>query len=176
MSRARFSFKSSGKLVTARSIVEPNVISSPIGIKTPLELTSGRTNENFYKMHFNAADQVKDNLKNLLLTNFGERLGRSEFGPNLKSLLYDLTSPVDVESEAVKRITASINRYLPMINISNISIGFMGLDENRELKASSGKTVTSSIGLAGMVIRVNYDIPRIKAQNQAIEVVLTQGG
>ena len=176
MSRTRFKFKSSGKLVTARSVTNPSTISNPIGIKTPLEFGIGRPNEDYLKMHFNPADQIKDNLKNLLLTGFGERLGRAELGPNLKSLLYDLTSPGNVEAEAIKRITASINRYMPIINLKNISVGFIGLDEGRNINASLDKKLTNSIGLAAMTIRIDYDIPRIKSSNQAIEVVLSQAG
>ena len=57
MSRTRFKFKSSGKLVTARSVTNPSTISNPIGIKTPLEFGIGRPNEDYLKMHFNPADQ-----------------------------------------------------------------------------------------------------------------------
>ena len=118
MARKRFSFKSSGKLVTAREIVEPTVVVSPIGIKTPLEFTSGKRDENFYRMHFNAADQIRDNFRNLLMTNFGERLGRGDLGANLKSLLYDATSDLtSIEAEANRRITLTASNSLPMIQI-----------------------------------------------------------
>lgn len=173
MSRTRFKFKSSGKLVTARSITEPVVITTPIGIKTPLEFGIGRNNEDYLRMHFSAGDQVKDNLKNLLLTGFGERLGRANFGPNLKSLLYDMTSPESVEEEVIKRITASVNQHMPIVNLNNITIKFKGLNENGDVNASTDKIVTNSIGLAAMIVRIDYNIPRIKVSNQAIEVILS---
>ena len=172
MAKKKFSFKSSGKLVTARELTEFTPISKPIGIKTPLEFNIGRGDEDFLRMHYDPANQVKDNLNNLLLTGFGERLGRAKFGPNLKQLLFDLTSTEVVEAEAIKRITESVRKYMSMVAITDIKIAFKGLNDT----IAAGNEPTTSIGLAVMTIRVYYDVPRIKVQNQAIEVILTCAG
>ena len=65
---------------------------------------------------------------------------------------------------------------MPIVNLKNIDIGFIGLDENNNITQSTSMSVTNSIGLAGMVIRINYDIPRIKSRDQAIEVILSYAG
>lgn len=178
MARKRFSFKSSGKLVTARELTDiVSTINPPIGIKTPLELSAGRTDEDFYKMHFNAADQIKDNFRNLLLTNFGERLCNAGLGANLKSLLYDASSLESIESEIMRRITVTANKYLPIIEIKNIDIRTLGIDANtKDIKATSQNIPPSSAGLFGIVVFVKYDIPRLQTVNQAIEVELTIAG
>ena len=178
MARKRFSFKSSGRLVTARELTEDIVtINPPIGIKTPLEFSSGRKDEDFYKMHFNAADQIKDNFRNLLLTNFGERLCNAGLGANLKSLLYDASSLESIESEVIRRITITANKYIPIIEIKNIDIRTLGVDsETKDVKVIQQNTSTNSPGLFGIVVFVKYDIPRLQTPNQAIEVVLTIAG
>ena len=177
MARKRFSFKSTGKLVTAREQIDPVVIKRPIGIKTPLEFSAGRNDEDFYKMHYDVHSQIKDNFRNLLLTNFGERLGRAELGANLMSLLYDMTDAESIEAETSQKIIDTAQRYLPMIHIKDINIGFLGLDtKSNDLRAASGMAKPTSLGLAGMVVRITYDIPNIAATNQVIEVIMKIAG
>ena len=179
MARKRFSFKSSGRLVTARELTENIVtINPPIGIKTPLEFSSGKKDEDFYKMHFDASAQIKDNFRNLLLTNFGERLCNAGLGANLKSLLYDAASLESIESEVIRRITITANKYIPIIEIKNIDIRTLGIDnETKDIKASAQMPIIpNSVGLFGIVVFVKYDIPRLQTSNQAIEVVLTIAG
>ena len=82
--RKVYSFKSVGDLsdeaVNQRYIAEP----TPIGIATPMQLGNGT---NIYKMHYKLEDQIRDNLRNLVLTNQGERIGRHDFGANLMQLV-----------------------------------------------------------------------------------------
>ena len=59
-----------------------------------------------------------------------------------------------------------------MVAITDIKIAFKGLNDT----IAAGNEPTTSIGLAAMTIRVYYDVPRIKVQNQAIEVILTCAG
>jgi len=182
MPRKKFSFKSSGKLVTARELTDNLVVvNPPIGIKTPLEFATGRSGEDVYKMHFDAADQIKDNFRNLILTNFGERLGNAGLGANLKALLYDASSLESIESEAIRRITVTASKYLPIIEITNIEIRSLGLDSNsKNIKTTNTyndyQHAGNSAGLFGIVVFVKYNIPRLQASNQAIEVTLTVAG
>jgi len=86
-----FEFKSSGINSLERKISKEKVdsiIMNPIGIKTPLRL-SEKDNDSLFEMHRNIEDVVRDNLRNLLLTNKGERLGRHDFGTSLRSLTFD---------------------------------------------------------------------------------------
>ena len=178
MARKKFSFKSSGKLVTARELTDAIVtIDPPIGIKTPLQFAAGRKDEDFYKMHFDAADQIKDNFRNLLLTNFGERLCNAGLGANLKSLLYDASSLESIESEIIRRITVTANKYLPIIEIKNIDIRSIGSNTgSKNNKTSKHQNAGNSAGLFGIIVFVKYDIPRLRTPSQAIEVTLTIAG
>ena len=61
----KYSFKSVGFTRESRKYnIKSDKKIPPIGIKTPLELSES----SLFKMHFNAGDQIKDNLKNLILT------------------------------------------------------------------------------------------------------------
>ena len=68
-----FNFKSSGNKLGDREI-QPKITKKDrdIGIKTPLTNYQGRQ---LFDMHTDPVAQIKDNLKNLILTNAGERLG-----------------------------------------------------------------------------------------------------
>lgn len=172
MSHGRFNFKSSGVLVTDRKFTNPVVVEKPIGIKTPVEI--GQSEDSLFKMHFNPGDQIKDNLKNLILTNFGERLGRAQFGANLKDLSFDLTAIDQYESEVAQRIREAVNSHLAVISIKDISIS--DVTNSRQSENSFLSSQAKASGLALIVIRVTYDVPRAKIFNQALEVLTYVGG
>ena len=81
-----FNFKNSGRSVldvfdeTKEKLEEKKKI--PYGIKTPLRHGSDRAG--IFEMNFNIGDQIADNLRNLVQTNHGERLGHFDFGANLE--------------------------------------------------------------------------------------------
>ena len=172
MSNSRFNFKSSGMLVTDRKITEPVVIRKPIGIKTPVEF--GHSEDSLFKMHFNAGDQLKDNLRNLILTNFGERLGRAQFGANLRDISFDLGAIDRYEGEVAQRIREAVNSYISVISISDISARDVTNERDYQLNSLSAQAREN--GLALIVIRVTYDVPRAKLFNQALEVLTYVGG
>jgi phosphate starvation-inducible protein PhoH len=69
---ATYSFKSSGKTPQQQALETLNTSKIPFGIKTPMALAGA--GEGLLAMNYNIADQFADNLRNLLLTNWGERL------------------------------------------------------------------------------------------------------
>ena len=90
----------------------------PIGIKTPLE-RGKRQEETLFKMHFNISDQIRDNLKNLIMTQQGERLGFPDFGTRLKEIYSnnDLTED-DIADIASREIQTSVEKYMPSISLT----------------------------------------------------------
>lgn len=90
----------------------------PIGIKTPIEY--GRQGEGIFHMHYDVRDQIADNLKNLILTNHGERLGLYDLGANLRPLVTEFSSKDDFDSEAMLRINTAVQKYMPFVTL----IGF----------------------------------------------------
>jgi phage baseplate assembly protein W len=187
MSSQNFKFKSAGFFKESSKFTFPDIEKlPPIGLKTPLTRID---NGNLYAVHTNPIDQIKDNFKNLILTNKGERLGRYDFGANLNSILFDITTFSSYEIIAKQMIIESTKKYIPAINISNIEIGvatkeetFSGLDQ---LAYISKKYITADnrnfsnyekSHLAKISIIISYDLQNIGIKNQKIEVIIYAGG
>ncbi|MDC3304858.1 GPW/gp25 family protein [bacterium] len=94
-----------------------------IGLELPLTYTS----EGYFRRTKTALEQARSNIKNLLLTNKGERLGNPTFGTNLLSLVFSQEN-TDLESRVEEEIRAAMSEFLPFINIVNIETNFS--DEN----------------------------------------------
>ena len=155
----RFQFKSSGQALRKEIKYKNDTIPQKlIGIKTPLELGSGQ--DGFLKMHKSLKDQIRDNFKNLLLTNHGERLGNYNFGANLDELNFELADD-NIEQQALSRISDAISTFMPFINLE----GFEAFTEN------FNNQHTAKIG-----VRVTYGIPQLAVTNQTIEVILRVAG
>lgn len=164
-----FKFKSAGiKIDDAR--FRPELKSAknqinPISIKTPLEAGSDTTE--LYAMHYDPLAALADNLKNLLQTNKGERLGRYTIGCSLADILFDRSSSNDGEYEqiALQSINEQVQTYLPLIVVDNVSFTpVQSLDTSK----------TSS--LSKVIVKVTFSVPRLRRSNNSIEVVLYNGG
>lgn len=131
---------------------------SPVGIKTPVEL--GTDTDGLLVMHYTIAQTIKDNFRNLLLTNHGERLGQYDFGANLKELTMELGSG-KFDTEAMIRITKAVEKYMPFVSLGE----FESLSE----KGDSG-------GLTRAGVKVSYSVPLAKLNNQVIELILYTAG
>ena len=77
----------------------------------------------FFNRTKTALEQAKSNIKNLLLTNKGERLGNPTFGTNLLSLVFSQEN-TDLESRVEEEIRAAMGEFLPFINIVSIETSF----------------------------------------------------
>ena len=88
-----------------------------------LELPLTHTQEGYFKRTKTALEQAKSNIKNLLLTNKGERLGNPNFGTNLISLVFSQEN-TDLEARVEEEIRASMAEFLPFINIVSIETNF----------------------------------------------------
>lgn len=150
-----YSFDSVGVLETSLNTftVEP-VDSPPIGIKTPISLEE--TSEDFLVMHRELSKQIRDNFKNLLLTNHGERLLLSDFGANLRPLAFEMQSEGGITA-ALQRIKTAVDRFMP----------FIILDTFEPLRLLNPDESVAKLGA-----RITYQVPSANITNQAIEIVL----
>lgn len=151
---ATLSFKSVGR--TAQSLDEEDVVVAtlPLGIKTPLSISDI---DGPLAMHYLLDEQLADNLRNLLQTNFGERLGLYNFGANLKPLTVNYSSQDSFDSEALVRISSAISTWMPYIEpIDYIS----EVDRSQKLNTA--------------LIRINitYNVPSLSINGKKIQIVL----
>ena len=158
--RKKYNFASVGETNTVfvDRLVDVNA-SMPIGIKTPMEM--GYDNSGPFRMHTNLEKQIKDNFRNMLQTNHGDRLMIYDFGANLASLAFDLTTEAG-DTSAINRIRNAASKYMPFINLSTFE---------------SVKKANDDSGLASVGIRITYTIPTISTTTEhAIEVIIHSAG
>jgi len=156
------SFKSAGELnsdTVSRNNSQRSV--SPIGIKTPLRL--GNDSDGIFSMNYDLKEQIRDNLKNLILTNSGERLGFYDFGANLLELANEVTSNTkeDFDFEAISRIKSTVSKYLPYIDLETFESSID--NDNNE---HTGK----------ILIKIIYNIPELNIEKEGLQIVIFAGG
>jgi len=152
-----YSFKSAGSKNKDTVEKENEVAKLPIGIKTPIRLSRG---DGLLDMHTDFAKQVSDNLRNLLLTNHGERLGHPDFGADLTPIQFELGSE-EGDQKAIERIATSVGKYMPFVSLD----GFQTFVD---------RDVYETIAKIG--IRVSYTVPVVDDKLRVLEVMLYMGG
>lgn len=150
------SFKDVGTKGVSREAlrtVRPNP--PPIGIKTPLEIDAeGR---GVFKMHYSLRDQLADNLRNLILSNHGERLATYDFGANLRPLLTEFSNKDDFDKEAMRRISEAVNKYMSFVDL----IGY-----------DSQPNYVDNLYTGIINLTIFYSIPSLNITEQTMEVTL----
>lgn len=126
-----------------------------IGIKTPLELdTFGKE---LLIMHYSFKEQISDNLRNLLLTNHGERINQFKLGANLRPLLTEYSNKDDFDSEAMLRINTAISTYMPFV----VPIDY------------DSRTLRENNSMVGKIyITIAYSVPALGIQRDQLELEL----
>ena len=142
------SFKSVGisgqQALQQRAAVTPQPVR--VGIITPLK--EGNNDEGLLAMTYDVGFQMKNNLRDLLMTNWGERVGRYDYGANLQPLVTEYENGAEqFDSEAMQRIMNAVQKWMPYVELENF--------ESRPQYA-----VEQAVG--NVVIFVDYSIPRAK--------------
>jgi phage baseplate assembly protein W len=184
-----FNFKSSGKKITNRkftNVPRSFVELKPIGIKTPLEI---KNTADLYKMHTSPEAQLKDNIKNFLLTNAGERLGRYNYGANLSQFLFDLSHVDEYKNDIITQVTNAISKNFSGIVINNINVILqeesietikvldqLSFTNKTFIKERENINTHENNGLAKVKVLLEFSIPLLKITNQKVEVTIFAGG
>lgn len=166
---SKFNFKSAGRLFNnakMQSQVDLEVLDNrkPIGIMTPIQLASD-DKSTLFQQSFDIVDQIRDNLRNLILTSKGERLGRYDLGSSVRDLTFELVaSDEEYESLIMQKIKETVSRYMPYISLKSLTtdkyLYSREVDEN----------------LVRLSLEINYDIPKLSVKNQKINIVLYIAG
>ena len=97
-----------------------------VGLSFPLK----GDNNNDFALTKTSTEQAGHNLKNLLLTESGERLAQPAFGSQLKALCFEPNNsdlPVKLEEE----IRRAVGQWLPYINIQEVNVLTDAVDVNQ---------------------------------------------
>jgi phage baseplate assembly protein W len=87
-----------------------------IGISLPIQITNTA-----FQQTFTTIEQVKSNIKNLLLTKKGERIMQPTFGSGLQEVLFE-QNVNDFESRIEDTINESLEQWLPYVTAEEIDI------------------------------------------------------
>jgi len=129
-------------------------IDIPIGIATPVRFS--QSNSSLFEMNSNMAAVIKDNLRNLIATNHGERLMLCDFGANLLPLAFELGNE-NADTAAIGRITQAVSKYMPYV--------VLGTFEPITEPGLNGK-------VAKVGVRVTFTVPALQIPEQQIEAVV----
>lgn len=132
----------------------------PIGIRTPLRFGYG--NDGVFKMSTDLATQVRDNFRNMIATNWGERLMLNDFGGNLAELAFEMGNE-EGDLEAIARVQATIDKYMPFIKPST----FEPFNEASEIDTT---------GLTKIGVRISYTIEGLGTDLYQDEIIIYSAG
>ena len=87
-----------------------------IGISLPIQIGNTAFNQTF-----TTNEQIKSNVKNLLLTKKGERVMQPEFGSGLQELLFDFNDDT-LATKIEDTITNALEQWLPYVTVQQIDV------------------------------------------------------
>ena len=88
-----------------------------VGITLPIQ----RGSDGYFAQSFKTFDQIRSNLKNLLLTKKGERILQPEFGSGLHDLLFNPATE-KFEEDLENTINDAVAKWLPYVIVEDINI------------------------------------------------------
>ena len=87
-----------------------------IGLSLPIR----KGNDGYFESNYETRKQIQSNLRNLLLTQKGERIGNVDFGCNLKKVLFEPLIQEDLEAFIQQDVESAVATYLPYVTIESI--------------------------------------------------------
>ena len=105
---------------TIETNLDPN---THVGLSFPL----GFSGNVLFNRTKTIEEQARHNLKNLLLTNLGERPHQPEFGSRLLEVVFEFKDDALIEEV----INEAVDRWIPYININTITTTVDGTNPNR---------------------------------------------
>lgn len=88
-----------------------------IGVTLPFRISQ----QGFFRTSSTLLEQTKSNLKNLLLTVKGERVGQPTFGCNIFNVLFE-NYDADLDNKIIESIRDSVATWLPHVILNNIIV------------------------------------------------------
>ncbi len=86
-----------------------------VGVTLPLR----KGNNGYFEVSYTTKDQIKSNIKSLLLTQKGERLMQPTFGSNLQRALFEQNSD-NLDAFIEDTIMEAIDTWMPYVTIESI--------------------------------------------------------
>jgi phage baseplate assembly protein W len=120
-----------------------------IGLTLPLQMSTNTFNQSYDNLV-----QLKSNVKNLLLTQKGERIAQPNFGTNLHKLLFEPNDGT-LEDKIYQAVDSAIRYWLPQLSIADINIE--ATDEMKDLN-EVGVSITFTANYNKQDFTVDFNI------------------
>ena len=133
--------------------LDPNTY---IGLSFPIRKDSNTD----FAMTRNSLQQAKHNLKNLLLTFPGERVGQPEFGSRMREICFE---PIDdnLPTKIEEEVRRAVSSWLPYINIQEVNTLTDDGDENKIFVEIKYSTVLNQQTLESITLDAGYTVERV---------------
>lgn len=92
----------------------------PIGFTLPFSKSSGSVG--YFETTDDELSAVHEDLKSLLLTNWGERVIHYYFGCNFKEFLFENIRKDELRSRMADRVLDQVGTWLPFVSIRKLNI------------------------------------------------------
>jgi phage baseplate assembly protein W len=153
----KYEFKSGGNSIESLKKAEKSASSNntikPIGIKTPLSLSNS---DDIFTMNYSLFSQIEDNLRNLILTEKGERLCFPNLGTSIKSLM--TRNNENIEELIMSNIQSTVSSYMPFVNLLSF---ISDIDESEKQK-----------GNIVLDMKIGFTVPTLSNEQRQINVRL----
>ncbi len=156
-----FKFKNTGQDLNeirkrlAKDAIQENQDLFPLSPKTPLR-KGIKNGETLFEMNFDLLDQISDNLRNLIMTQKGERIGRGNFGTNLYRI-YSNTNIENPDELAIQEISETVSTFMPQVSLEDFT---------------SEKINNGPDDFVIYNINIYYSVPAISSEKRSISVNL----
>jgi phage baseplate assembly protein W len=104
-------------------------------------------------------------LKNLLLTNPGERLGRYDYGAGLREMTMEMLSSEDYEYSVMMRIKSTVEKYMPFVDLDSFTV-----------EDISGRPYALQTSMSNVTVIVTYNVPKISIVGRKLQLNLFVAG
>lgn len=91
---------------------------TPISIKSPMAVSD---RFGAFDMYEDVISAVTAHVKNILLTNKGERLGNYNFGADVRRIIFE-SDVLNIEDALAKSIQENITQFIPAVELLDMSI------------------------------------------------------
>jgi phage baseplate assembly protein W len=129
------------KDTTRKPFIEDNDTNVFIGIDLPIHKSDGK--EGYFASTKTTIEAVKNNIKNVLNTERGERLMQPVFGLNLRKFLFEQFNDESV-IQMQNDILDTLEIWLPFVEVRNITV--------------STNTDDSTVGVNALKIDISFNI------------------
>lgn len=124
----------------------------PIGFTLPFAQSTGSVG--YFEFTSTELDAIKQNLKSLLLTNWGERVMHYYFGCNLREFLFSNVRTGELKQKIADRIIDQVGKWMPFLTIDTLNITFADEDPSLpqySISVTIGFRITSRPDLSDLV-------------------------